>query len=472
MKRLKNSMAYFWCTVFILWAAWFSGCGGGGGGSSAPAAQTVRAGSVVMGAVTDARVFADLNGNRVWDVTEAFAFTDATGAFELTLPAGNYLVATEGGIDLLTGLPAIPMLAPKNAGNVSLVTTLVALDPSVKDAIEAATGASYDADLAAAAGVDADLLKLARAVETILATFDNAGFGAAAQQEVILETMSADLAASGIETAPDFNATLAASLETAVITAALAVSADSPVPIDETTAGDLADAVGAAVDEIATAVDAGAVGGVVDEADVQEDIATAVDNLEDNVDVIDIPTAGIEVASIDGFNGSDVSVLDNIGSSYTATDDMEVVEVVLSATNDYGEAVPYTASISLALFDQNNSRQTNLTITNLGVTIGAEGVDSTLTMDDSAALFYAYGVSADGLTVVNLETPIEGPFENIGFVDNTITFDLVRIEELLVAQVSSEFGDIVKQGSYNLALFVDGAPASDMVVDLEVTAAP
>ncbi len=471
MKRLKNCMDYFWCTVFVLWSVWFSACGGGGGGSSSPA-PTVSSGSVVMGAVADARVYADLNGNGVWDVTEAFTFTDASGAFELTLPAGNYLLATEGGIDLLTGLPAIAMLAPKNARNISLVTTLVALDPTVKDAIEAATGAAYDADLAASAGVDADLLKVARSVEAILTTFDNAGFGAADQQAVILTSIAADLAASGIETAPDFNAALAASLETAVGTAAVTVSAASPVPIDETTAGDLADAVGTAVDEIATAVDAGAVGGVVDEADVQADIATAVDNLASNVNVIDIPNAAIEVASIDGFNASDVSVLDGTGSSYTATDDMEVVEVVLSATNDYGEAVSYTASISLALFDQNNSRQTNLTITDLGVTIGAEGVDSTITMDDSAALFYAYGVSADGLTVLNLETPIEGPFENIGVVDNTITFDLVRIQALLVEQVSSQFSDIVKLGSYDLALFVDGAPASDMVVDLTVTAAP
>lgn len=109
-----------------------------------------------MGAVQGALVFADhfssgsLEANRRMDADEA-AFsstTDANGNFTIpATPAYKYLIMTLGGIDSITGQPAMEMVALTGARNVSPLTTMVALNSATRVTIES-LGIAYDGNLA------------------------------------------------------------------------------------------------------------------------------------------------------------------------------------------------------------------------------------------------------------------------------------------------------------------------------------
>jgi hypothetical protein len=145
--------------------ALLGGCGSDGGGG----ASSTVSGTVTQGQVKDAVVFADhLSGdyaNRILDDANANSSisaadseggssttTDKNGDFTLTEPGYDYVIVSVGGTDLLSGQPAMQMLAPAGAKNISPLTTMVALTPegTERDAIIAtieSLGISYDDDL-------------------------------------------------------------------------------------------------------------------------------------------------------------------------------------------------------------------------------------------------------------------------------------------------------------------------------------
>jgi hypothetical protein len=110
------------------------GCGGGG----STASSTPPSGKLVKGPVEGAIVFADRIGtdnspNLVRDSDEVWAQTDANGKFTLpSVPNYKYVLVSQGGKDTLpsprTQQNAILMLAPAGSANITLLTTLVALD--------------------------------------------------------------------------------------------------------------------------------------------------------------------------------------------------------------------------------------------------------------------------------------------------------------------------------------------------------
>lgn len=141
-----------------------SGSGGGGNGPS---------GKVLQGAVAGATVFADRIianglGDLVQDSSETpyKTVTDSAGHFILpAVPPYSYLIVSRGGTDTLSGKSAAMMLAPSGANNVSALTTMVALDPTLQTKIQALMGgASYDADISLA--VTPAALMLAKTIET------------------------------------------------------------------------------------------------------------------------------------------------------------------------------------------------------------------------------------------------------------------------------------------------------------------
>lgn len=146
------------CTGFTLFIMLIAGvitvigCGGGGGGGGE---STVGgpSGKVTMGAVSKAIVYADhssgteRNFKMDADEAETSTTTDDNGNFEMpVMPGFGYGMVAIGGTDTLTGNGAMFMLAPAGARNISLLTTLVALNPNVKADIES-LGIAYDSDL-------------------------------------------------------------------------------------------------------------------------------------------------------------------------------------------------------------------------------------------------------------------------------------------------------------------------------------
>jgi hypothetical protein len=110
------------------------GCGGGG----STVASTPPSGKLVKGPVEGAIVFADRIGidnspNLIRDSDEVWAQTDANGKFTLpSVPNYRYVLVSQGGKDTLpsprTQQNAILMLAPAGSANITILTTLVALD--------------------------------------------------------------------------------------------------------------------------------------------------------------------------------------------------------------------------------------------------------------------------------------------------------------------------------------------------------
>jgi hypothetical protein len=67
-------------------------------------AGTTATGTVIDGYVAGATVFADANGNGIWDAGEATTTTDARGNF--SLPGARGALISAAGTDLSTGRPS------------------------------------------------------------------------------------------------------------------------------------------------------------------------------------------------------------------------------------------------------------------------------------------------------------------------------------------------------------------------------
>jgi hypothetical protein len=153
-------------------------CGCMGGGEVAPTSSgsnsvTGASGKVVQGAVSGATVFADKIvanglGDMVMDSSESayVTVTDSTGHFTLpAVPPYPYVIVSKGGTDTLSGQPAVMMMAPSGAQNVSALTTMVAINPTLKSNLETLMGgASFDTDISQS--VSPAALMLAKTIET------------------------------------------------------------------------------------------------------------------------------------------------------------------------------------------------------------------------------------------------------------------------------------------------------------------
>lgn len=110
--------------------------------------DSVTSGKAIDGYLKGATVFADTNGNGVWDKGEAKTITDDNGDFKLTNARGA--IVASGGIDLTSNLPFNGILkAPAGSTVVTPLTTVqqgfVESGFSVKDAqIATATAFGFD----------------------------------------------------------------------------------------------------------------------------------------------------------------------------------------------------------------------------------------------------------------------------------------------------------------------------------------
>ena len=121
----------------------------------------------------------DRNVNNVLDFGETSdAATSNSGLFTLDLNqldeiASYRLISTGGTARALTSSAESVgvMLAPRGAKNITPLTTVVALNTNLASAIAAATGESYDVDIAKSGGVSPVALRLAKGIETFMYVF-------------------------------------------------------------------------------------------------------------------------------------------------------------------------------------------------------------------------------------------------------------------------------------------------------------
>ena len=194
----------------LILAIGLSACGSDnvGGGVTV----TTASGKATQGPVSGATIFADRLGAGVAlvkDDVELSTTTDASGNFKLDVPSnyGDYVLVSQGGTDILTGKPAIQMLAPAGSANVTPLTTMVALAPASQQAalkakIEA-TGIKFDDDISTHATASALFLSksIETAIETLGVAIANTGtvLTAAQLNDVQNKSMSAIAAAFASE---------------------------------------------------------------------------------------------------------------------------------------------------------------------------------------------------------------------------------------------------------------------------------
>jgi large repetitive protein len=173
MKRCLAEYAVAFTAIICLII--FIGCGGGGSSAPAPAPLS---GSVVQGSVSGAIVFADhktgAEANFKMDPDEAFTATTtaANGTFTLAgVPSYDYISVSQGGIDSITGKPAMQMLAPAGVGIVSPLTTMVTLNPATQGVI-AGLGVNYTDDISKS--VTPAALLLVQSIQSISTTLNEA----------------------------------------------------------------------------------------------------------------------------------------------------------------------------------------------------------------------------------------------------------------------------------------------------------
>lgn len=200
-----------------------SACGGGGGSQPGPS------GTVIQGPVEGATVFCDQiisggRGNYQIDAIEepTVTITRADGSF--TIPAEptypNYLIVSHGGTDTITGQPAMQMLAPAGATNISPLTTMVVLDSGAKDAIEA-LGVKYDDNIAEKATPAALLLlkSIETAVSALTAILNPLGNTLPPNQVNEIQEIILEQIANTVKSQSASQLTSTAALETALSTA-------------------------------------------------------------------------------------------------------------------------------------------------------------------------------------------------------------------------------------------------------------
>jgi Raf kinase inhibitor-like YbhB/YbcL family protein len=237
-------------------------------------------GKVIQSAVNGATVFLDQDGDRRQDTGEPTATTNADGSYSFTVDTsalGSYEIVSTGGTVVDSNgntEPAVTMIAPQGASNVSLLTTLVALEPALATQFTAAN-LQYDADLTDASGVDAQLIRLAKVAETFaqsFATSNSPYFTDTADQLKALARFAIAAEASGSVLTDN-----ATTLSTAATTAIADIESRYSVDVDDT----LATSISSAVSSVATAISATA--GTITESSIQVAFDSSMDTLQTSV---------------------------------------------------------------------------------------------------------------------------------------------------------------------------------------------
>ncbi|MBN1932934.1 MAG: hypothetical protein JW786_15125 [Desulfobacterales bacterium] len=461
---------FFKSKKFLLWVgllAFFGfGCSsGGGGGDSIPPTitpATTNQGTVSQSYVKGATVFADkieknsITGNFELDDDEARTTSSQTGDFSLSVPAGygDYVICSKGGtITNSDGIevPARPMLAPAGAENITPVTTLVALDPTLQEKL----GENYDADIADPLGTSGEILQLAKTVETILDFFisnSNPIVTDITNQFAVFDHIAAAM--------EDTNLADDASLVTAAQNAVENILEDDDI-IDNNTIT-LSDTK-AIVDTIKNTVET-IVENIDEASNITEDsilsltevaVQEGIDNIQDNFMTVSTKIDFIGLGTFNLFSDSTITLSEN------QADQIETLSFNVSGKNEFNEDKIFSnAELSLSILDANSSRELNVKLTHVEVTVATVTGYTTFALSNNSKIFMK-GRNSDGDNVhTDFDNKKDGLKNVFSFDDNLITFDCEILEEKLQSTLGTDH-DLVNiglPGDYTLRLEAKHVP--------------
>ncbi len=440
------------------------------GGSYDPVTYAAASGTVAQGKVKNAKVCADLNFNDRCDTGEPFTFTNAT----LTDFAGRYIIrnipentpyqfVTEGGIDSLTGLPALPMQALSEARNITPLTTLVAQSaaPAAMSTLldNLSGGQGYDIDISSAS-MPPDFLSLAKSIEKLLDTLAASGLSSAADQTLVFNDIATVLlkpesASVPLGTIFQEAATLIAA-RTDFVNFKVAPGADANFA---SAIGQMATGIET---QVATLVDP-VTGGVIENQTLQDLIDTT-------VTVAPLPVGGVSLYA------NTISIFDNngqviqpdgivnidqnkkfVGSLSVPATSFASAKVLVMGSNTFTTAKSYpNAAFTLTVSDTGSNRSLQIVVAGVNASVTTTGA---VTLSGGTSLELR-GVNSDGSVVVQKTLSSLGSLVTMS--DNVIQFNL----NLLKAEVESSVGSVGAIGSYSVSAVISGAPGVPASVDL------
>ena len=222
------------------------GCGGGGGSAGS---ATPPSGKLAQGPVKGAIVFADrvVGGTRfAKDADEVWTTTDDNGNYKLpSVPNYTYVLVSKGGTDTLTGQDAIQLIAQPGAVNITVLTTLLTLDPTcttkLSEKLQAMQPSKAPLDFDVSTASTPAMLLLIKSVETAVQSITAAvKSNAAATGRTISDQQIADIQfralqqiASGFSTTTQPLASPAGlrnALETAITSGINLINSDALTP--------------------------------------------------------------------------------------------------------------------------------------------------------------------------------------------------------------------------------------------------
>jgi hypothetical protein len=443
------------------------GCSDGGSRPAGDLGATLS-GSVVQGPVSGALIIADKNGNYLLDSDEAFTFSDANGDFnDLVIPDGygSYVLVSTGGIDTLTDQPALPMLAPAGAKNITPITTLVALTPEADraaliadlDAL-AGEGNGYDSDPSEAA--KADFVSLVKVVESTLYLMQDLGVTETGDQFLVATKISSQLIEEGTIAAvvAGTASTMSDSVQLGVV-ASLQSLADSPTTEFSVKAGSETD-FGAIIKAVAVAVEAGVTNATDADGNVSEaELAPVAD--VDTIIAADPTLVSIEsIATSIALGLESVTLLDAAGLETSSAGAATRVEVVLSAFNNTtSNPKNYSdVALTLAVQDRNSQRSVAFKLTGVFLSVTAAADASLLSVDLSGAALAVTATKSDGTQISTND--VTGAFEifDANFGGNQLLLNLDEVQNLFADQVAADFATVGAVGEYGITLQATGAP--------------
>ncbi len=369
-----------------------------------PANPTIT-GVVQQGAVANAFVFLDLNGNGTFDAGEPNAITSATGAYSLTvLPSQAAAAATAkiivnfpvNSIDTVTKTRPTGILtanAPTGVGTTNTIQNITAISTLVASVPAGPTRTALLANLATLGQTDPNgpvanspaILALVKSVETVVAASQSGvaavgGTAASANKVGNDVVLSLANAIAGIPTATLQNsATLAATLATTLPAAAAATIAAEPttgagaVFTAAPSAAALTTSLTTAVNTVTAAVQAGV---TANGGGAGLSTSTALPGVtEANV----LTTAN--AAAIDNANSAaTIAVAANVAADVAPPVSNGVVPSVSTANNNQTVALPIPA-----IFIQFSENVKASTVTNVNITLSNGGpVSGVVTYDPIA----------------------------------------------------------------------------------------
>jgi len=443
MKKTLNLSFKVVSLIGVLTLA-VAGCTSSGGSSSSDTTTTPEAtlsGAVAKGYVEGATVVADkipdgeTRGNLQLDDGEASDTSDGFGDYEVAVPAnyGDYLLVSLGGTLIGSGAPAPSMMAPKDAANITPVTTMVSLNPNLRSKIGEE---KFDLDIADVDGTDGAVLALAMTAKTVL---DCLGSNTALTDSQQISVLAA-LADAFEDTA---NLTDTTEVTNAVKTAVKAVVADTAVfnaeevAFDEDAAEATATAIGSAVTTIVTAID---MTSTVTESSVEDTVKTAIDTATPTIDqAIKVAKVSLTSLVLKNSGGGVMGTINSTDTSVTISEanamDSERLVFTLNGRNDFDALKTYSdAQLIVELKDVNSLRKAKAVISGVTVKITVDDTVS-ITLGTSTKLRITGTDSlGDAVDVTLTNASVTGDSNIVTVSNNVVTLNM----DALGAKVESE----------------------------------